>query len=320
MLDQTTTAFVFPGQGSQFVGMGKALYAQYRVARQTFDEADGLLGFDLARLCFEGPQEALNDTANTQPALYVAGIAALRVLYETALGESFSPAYVAGHSLGELTALTAAGAMSFSDGLRLVRRRGELMRDADQHSPGGMVALLGLSIEQVEAICAQARGEAQGELVVANDNCPGQVVIAGSEAALEAAMRRASEAGARRVVRLPVSIAAHSPLMARAAEEFRTALEATPFYPPRIPVIGNTQATPLTTVEAIRHELSNQLTARVRWTESVQAMVAAGVRTFIELGSQDVLKGLIRRIARDVTVQVVDSPDGIEALSSAAPS
>jgi [acyl-carrier-protein] S-malonyltransferase len=313
MLDQATTAFVFPGQGSQMVGMGAALAAQYRAARQTFEQADDLLGYPLSRLCFEGPEEALNDTANTQPALYVAGIAALRALYE-AWDAPFKPAYAAGHSLGELTALTAAGALSFSEGLKLVRRRGELMRDADRHSPGGMAAVLGLEIEAVKAVCAGARKATGGVIVVANDNCPGQVVIAGDEETLAQAMDGADAAGAKRVIRLPISIAAHSPLMERAAADFRTALEETAFHEPVVPIIGNTQARPLTTVEEVRADLSAQLTSPVRWTESVRAMIEAGITTFVELGSKDVLNGLIRRIDRDVTRYVVDSPAGIAAL------
>ncbi|HEC22950.1 MAG TPA: [acyl-carrier-protein] S-malonyltransferase [Chloroflexi bacterium] len=316
MLDQTTTAFIFPGQGSQAVGMGLELAEQYPVARQTFEEADALLGFPLSKLCFEGPEEELTDTINAQPALYVAGIAALRTLYEE-LGEPFTPAFVAGHSLGELTALTAAGALSFPDGLRLVRRRGELMKAAGQHSPGGMAALLGLDIVRVEAICAAAREETGGIVVVANDNCPGQVVIAGDEETLGVAMKHATEAGARRVVRLPITIAAHSPLMARVAEDFRAALAETPFHRPIIPIIGNTQASPLTTEEEVRAELGDQLTSPVRWTESVRAMLDAGVTTFVELGSKDVLSGLLKRIDRSTKRYVVDSPEGIARLLQA---
>ncbi len=314
MLDQAQTAFLFPGQGSQFVGMGKALADQFRVARQTFQEADDILGYSLSHLCFEGPEDVLTDTSHAQPALYVSGIAALRTLYEEVLGDDFTPAGAAGHSLGELTALTAAGAMSFPDGLRLVRRRGELMRGADQYSPGGMAALLGPEVEQAEVICEAAREATGGVVVVANDNCPGQVVIAGDEAALADAMQRATQSGAKRVVRLPVSIAAHSPLMERAAADFRRALEETQFHTPRVPVMGNTRAESLTSAEAIRDELSRQLTSRVRWNESVQAMLASGITTFLELGSKDVLKGLVRRISRDALVHIVDSPEGLEAI------
>lgn len=315
MLNQATTAFIFPGQGSQVVGMSAALAAQHRVARQTFEEADSLLGYPLSELCFEGPEEALNETSNTQPALYVAGIAALRVLYE-AWEVPFQPAYVAGHSLGEFTALTAAGSLSFPDGLKLVRRRGELMRDADQRSPGGMAAVLGLEVEQIETICREAQESTGGVVVVANDNCPGQRVIAGDEEALAAAMASANAAGAKRVIRLPISIAAHSPLMKHAAAEFRGTLDSTHFHTPVIPIIGNTQAKRLTTVDEVRSELTAQLTSRVRWTDSVQAMLQAGITTFVELGSKDVLSGLIKRIDRSVTRHVVDSPEGVIELQT----
>ncbi len=315
MLDQSKTAFLFPGQGSQAVGMVAALAAEYHVARQTLEEADDILGFALSALMVEGPDNSLTDTINAQPALYTAGIAALRTLYE-AIEQPFQPAYVAGHSLGELTALTAAGAMSFPEGLRLVRRRGELMKEADTYSPGGMAAILGLDAAQLTAICAEARAAAGGVVVVANDNCPGQVVLAGDEQALASAMERAGAAGAKKVVRLPISIAAHSPLMARAQEEFRKALDATNFQPPVLPIIGNTQAIPLNTAAAVRDELSAQLTSPVRWTESVQAMLDAGITTFVELGSKDVLVGLVKRISRETARYVVDVPAGVEAVAN----
>jgi [acyl-carrier-protein] S-malonyltransferase len=313
-LDEKSTAFLFPGQGSQTVGMGKALAEKFHVARQTFEEADDVLEIDLSRLCFEGPEDELTDTINAQPALYTAGIAALRTLYEE-LDGTLQPAYVAGHSLGELTALTAAGALSFPDGLRLVRRRGELMRTADEHSPGGMTAVLGLSAEDVQKVCEQASEAVDGVVVLANDNCPGQIVIAGDEDALAHAMALASEVGAKRAIRLPVSIAAHSPLMARVQSAFREALEDTTFHPPAIPIIGNTQARPLTTVPEIREELGAQLTSPVRWTESVQHMIADGVTEFVELGSKNVLVGLLKRIDRSVNGHVVDAPDGIATIT-----
>lgn len=317
LLNASTTALVFPGQGSQFVGMGQALAGEYRVARQTFEEADDVLGFDLSGLCFDGPEDVLTDTVNAQPALYTAGVAALRTLYE-ALGEDFQPAYVAGHSLGELTALTAAGSLSFPHGLKLVRRRGELMRAAGEQTPGGMAALLGLDVEQVEAICAEAGANTGGVCVVANDNCPGQVVIAGDEEALNVAMDHASTAGAKRVVRLPVSIAAHSPLMEGAQSAFREALDGTPFHKPVVAIVGNTTAAPLRTVEDVRAELSAQLTSPVRWTESVRQMVGSGVEAFVELGAKDVLTGLIKRIDRGVTRLAVDTPQGIEKVMDEA--
>jgi [acyl-carrier-protein] S-malonyltransferase len=306
-LNEGSAAFLFPGQGSQTVGMGRDLAGQFRVARQTFEEADDVLGFELSHLCFEGPEDELTDTINAQPALYTAG----------ELDGAFQPAYVAGHSLGELTALTAAGALSFPDGLRLVRRRGELMRSADEYSPGGMSAVLGLGAEDVGDVCARAAEATGGVVVLANDNCPGQIVIAGDEDALARAMELASDAGAKRVVRLPVSIAAHSPLMSRVQSAFREALEATTFHPPAIPIIGNTQARPLTTVPEIREELGAQLTSPVRWTESVQHMIADGVTDFVELGSKNVLTGLLKRIDRGVSGHVVDAPDGIAAVTSA---
>lgn len=308
-----STAFVFPGQGSQAPGMLQALTDEYHVARQTLEEANDVLGYDLMSIMLEGPESTLTATENTQPALFAAGIATLRTLYEL-LGEDFQPAMVAGHSLGELTALAAAGAMTYPDGLKLVRTRGELMRDADQHSPGGMAALLGVDADGAEALCASARASTGDVVVVANDNCPGQVVVAGGERALTAAMEAATEHGARKVVRLEVSIAAHSPLMAQVQDRFRAALADTPFHPPMIPIIGNTTAHPLTTVAQVRDELGDQLTKSVRWTESVQAMRAAGIDTFVELGSKDVLCGLIKRIDRDTVRYPVDSPESVRAL------
>ncbi|MBN1313282.1 MAG: ACP S-malonyltransferase [Anaerolineae bacterium] len=314
MLDQATTAFVFPGQGSQSVGMGAALAAQCPVARQTFEEADDLLGFALSKLCFEGPAETLTETINAQPALYVAGIAAMRSLYTVWGDTPFQPACVAGHSLGELTALTAAGALSFPDGLKLVRRRGELMQDAGQHSPGGMAALLGLDREAVEVVCTEAAKATEGIVVIANDNCPGQIVIAGDEATLAQAIEGATAAGARRAVRLPVTIASHSPLMTHVADEFRAAAEAMPFSAPVVPIIGNTQASQLTSIEEICAELGNQLISPVRWTESVQVMKGMGITTYVEFGSKNVLTGLLKRIDREAVGYVVDTPEGIEAL------
>ncbi len=299
MVDWSTTAFMFPGQGAQAVGMVQDFAEAYPVARQTFEQADDILGFALSKLCFVGPDEELNDTINTQPALYVSGIAILRVLQEAHPGAR--AAYVAGHSLGELTALAAAGAMSFEDGLRLVRERGRLMKEAGEKSPGAMAALLGLDAEVVRDICAKAREQTGGVLVLANDNCPGQSVISGDDATLEQGLVLAKEAGAKRAVRLAVSIAAHSPLMGPAAEDFRKALDATTFHPPQMPVYANVTAAPLTSVESIRDELGSQLTSSVRWTESVQAMIAAGAQQFIELGPKDVLSGLLKRIDRSVT-------------------
>lgn len=290
------TAFLFPGQGSQFVGMGRALYDAEPAARSLYDEADERLGFALSRLCFDGPEDALTQTDVQQPALFTTSLAAWAVLSQR--GEAAAD-YVAGHSLGEFSALAAAGSLSFADGLALVRRRGELMKQADREQPGGMAAILGLDAPAVADVCAVAAA-ATGQVVgVANDNCPGQVVISGHEAALNRAMELLGEAGARKVVRLPISIAAHSPLMATVAAEFAAAVDATPIPAPRVPVIANVSASPLTDVEAIRAELKAQLTSPVAWTPSIRYLGAQGVDTYVEVGPGDVLLGLVKRIDRD---------------------
>ena len=251
----TTIAYLFPGQGSQTVGMAQDLAASFQSARETMAEADDTLGFALSKLCFEGPEEVLTDTINAQPALLAASIAALRAIRE-ALPDSPSPVAMAGHSMGQYSALVAAGSLSFADGLRLVRERGRLMKAAGQHSPGGMAAVLGMTVEEVDSVCTQARRTTGGVVQVANDNCPGQVVISGDEVALEEAMARAQAAGARKVVRLAVSIAAHSPLMAPAADALRRVIDATTVKEPAVPVVGNVQALPLASVAAIGQDLA----------------------------------------------------------------
>lgn len=311
----TATAFLFPGQGSQEVGMLHELSQAYPVARQTFAEADEVLGIALSELCFSGPEERLTDTINAQPALLTAGVAVLRVLQQEVgdrvTASTVGTTFVAGHSMGEYTALVAAGSLGFADGLRLVRERGRLMKQAGEQSPGMMAAILGLEESVVATVCAEA--SAQGGIVqVANDNCPGQIVISGNQAGMETAMAALTAAGARRVMPLAVSIAAHSPLMQPAAEELRAAITATPLTAPVVPVIGNTSAQPLTTVAAIVEELTAQLTGSVRWTASMQFAVNAGVTHFVELGPGDVLAGLIKRIARSAERWSLNSPASIQ--------
>jgi [acyl-carrier-protein] S-malonyltransferase len=293
--------------------MGQELAEAFPVAQKTFEQADEILGFALSALCFEGPEESLTDTYNTQPALFVSGIAALRAL-QSRLPDA-APAFVAGHSLGEFTALTAAGALSFEDGLRLVRERGRLMKQAGEQNPGAMAALLGLNADVVRDLCQRASAETGGVLVLANDNCPGQIVISGDNAALDRGLELAKEAGAKRAVKLAVSIASHSPLMKTVADEFRQVLAETTFNEPTIPVYANVTAQPLNTVDSIRDELGSQLTQSVRWTESVQAMIAAGAQTFLEFGSGNVLCGLLRRIDRSKSGIAVHDVSSLEQVT-----
>jgi [acyl-carrier-protein] S-malonyltransferase len=292
-LNPQTTAFVFPGQGSQAVAMGKELAEAYPIAKETFDEADSLLGFSLSNLMWNGPAEELNETINTQPALYVHSVAAWRTFL--VLEPDFKPATLAGHSLGELSALTASGALSFQDGLRLVRTRGELMKRAGEQNPGGMAAILGVDIPTLDKVCAEA-STADEIVQVANDNCPGQVVISGHKPALERAMTGAKAAGAKRALALAVSIAAHSPLMATIQQEWNTAVDACAMETPRIPVVGNVRAQPMLTADELRADIKAQMQSRVRWTESVQEMQRTGIQVYVEAGSGEVLLGMIKRI------------------------
>ena len=310
-MDFKTTAFIFPGQGSQSVGMGRALAAQFPAAKQTFDEADSLLGFSLSNLMWDGPVGELNETVNTQPALYVHSLAAWRVL--SLRQPDLKPAALAGHSLGELSALAASGALSFSDGLRLVRTRGELMKRAGELSPGSMAAILNLDIPALDKVCAEASRE--GETVqVANDNCLGQVVISGAKPAVERAMELAKAAGAKRALPLAVSIAAHSKLMASIQSEWDAAVQSVAMGDATAPIWGNVSARALISAADLRADISAQMQSRVRWSESVQGMIRSGIRHFVEVGSGSVLGGLVKRIDGMVTCQALGNPSDFEAL------
>jgi [acyl-carrier-protein] S-malonyltransferase len=310
-LNLQNTAFIFPGQGSQTIGMGRDLAAKYPVAKQIFEEADSILGFALSKLMMEGAADELNDTVNTQPALFVHSIASYRVFSH--LYPDLKPVALAGHSLGELSALAAAGAFSFEEGLRLVCKRAELMKHAGELSAGGMAAILGVDIPTLDKVCAEA--STPGESVqVANDNCPGQVVISGSKSAVERAIAGAKSVGAKRALPLAVSIAAHSALMAPIQQEWGEAVATANFSALLIPVIGNVQAQPLTDESAARADIISQMQSRVRWTESVRYMVSSGINTFVEVGTGTVLGGLVKRIADGLTILPLGNPQDFAAL------
>ena len=289
-----TTAYLFPGQGSQFVGMGMQFMSIRPVFRGAFDRANEALGFDLKSLCLMGPEAELNDTLNTQPAIFTHSMAAFYMAEMS--GELEAPAFVAGHSLGELSALCAAGAIEFEDGVRLAHERGRMMKLAGERAPGSMAAVLGLDIDTLSAICAKISGQfGDAPVVIANDNCPGQIVISGGKEAVTAAGIAAKAQGAKRVLPLAVSIASHSPLMASISADFAAFLAELPIASAKIPVIGNTSAQPITHPDDIRAELMAQLTSPVRWTESVRYMHAQGVTNFVELGPKDVLVNMLKR-------------------------
>jgi [acyl-carrier-protein] S-malonyltransferase len=309
----TKSAYIFPGQGSQSLGMGKPLAQAFQIARDTFDQADEVLGFSLSKLVWEGPEDEINDTINTQPALLAHSIAALNVLKE--VRPDIQPQYVAGHSMGEFSALVSAGSLSYSEALKLVRTRGKLMKSAGEASPGGMAAVLGLDIETLEQICIDSSNNS--EIVqIANDNCPGQVVISGSGHAIDRAMESALDAGARKVIRLKVSIPAHSVLMNKAQSKFAVALEEAPLIDPIVPIIGNVSAKLLKDKHQIRLDLQDQLQSRVRWTETIQFMLSRGVTTFLEIGSGSVLTGLLRRIDRKANGIQIGIPEDLTKLPS----
>lgn len=312
-------AFVFPGQGSQYVGMGKALYEASATARKVFDEADRILGFSLSSLCFEGPESQLNDTINAQPAILTVSIACLNAIKERwqAIGQVIAPIYVAGHSLGEFTALVAADVIDFEAALLLVRERGRLMKENGLSRPGGMLAVLGLDREVLEGVVQDA--SSRGVITLANANSPGQIVLSGEGPALDYASELATARGAAKVVRLPITIASHSPLMARAAAQFAELVARLPLRQPRIPIVANITGQILTTADEVRKELADHILKPVQWTTSVLEMVTLGSAEFFEIGPGQVLSGLIKRISREVQVVNLSDREIARVLTPAPP-
>ncbi len=287
-------AFVFPGQGAQFIGMGKDLYDNVPMAKEMFDKADEILGFKITDIMFSGTAEQLKQTKVTQPAIFLHS-----VILAKAIGEQFKPDMVAGHSLGEFSALVAAGALSFEDGLKLVSKRAQAMQKACEANPSTMAAIIGLDDKIVEDVCASI----DGVVVAANYNCPGQLVISGSNEAIDAACAKLTEAGAKRALKLNVGGAFHSPLMEPARVELEAAIKAAPFQKPICPVYQNVDAKPHTDPETIKANLIAQLTAPVRWTQIVRNMLADGATEFTELGPGSVLQGLIKKVNREVVCE-----------------
>jgi [acyl-carrier-protein] S-malonyltransferase len=307
------TAFLFPGQGSQSVGMGRDLAAAFPIARQTFDEANEALGFDLAELCFSGPEEQLRLTEFTQPAIFTVSVAALRVL--AAAGATAD--CLAGHSLGEYSANVAAGTIEFAPAARTVRRRGQLMQEAVPAGQGAMAAILGMPVESVIAACQDASREVGAPVEPANMNSPEQTVISGATAAVERAIVLAKERGARRAVLLQVSAPFHCSLMQPAQDALAPVLESLSFLPARVPVVVNVDAALVTDAEVLRAALVRQVTGAVRWTESMQLLIADGVTNFVEVGPGKVLSGLLRQIDRSQKCGQAEDPASIEKLLAA---
>ncbi len=309
-------AYVFPGQGSQFVGMGRALAESSPAAAAVFDAADGALGQPISRIAWDGPEDELNRTENAQPALLTASIAYLAAVRERWAQleiDAPAPAFAAGHSMGQYSALVAAGALDLGDAVRLVRERGRQMQASGAGREGRMAAIIGLDDARLPELVQQA--SVHGVFGVANRNSPGQVVVSGERPAVEAALAIAKALGARRAVELPVSVAAHSPLMAEAADGMRAVLAGITFRDPDPPLLANADAHLITTADACRAELVDHLTTGVDWVGAVEAMQARGIRTFIEIGPGRVLTGLIKRIAANAEVIALDDPASADRLT-----
>ena len=309
MAELPKVAYVFPGQGAQSAGMGLDLYNSYPSAREVFDEADASLGFSLSRLCFEGPEEELTKTHNVQPAILVVSIACLKALEKAAIANFPFPTFVAGHSLGEYTALVAAGVLGLADAVLLVRERGRLMYEAGLKNPGSMLAVIGLDEETVKDISVHSGTE------ISNVNCPGQIVISGAAQALTEANKLAKTRGARALLPLKVSGAFHSALMEPVIAEFSKIVSNVRFRPPNIPVISNVTARPLTDVDSIKKELVKQLRNCILWQGSVEYMMHSGVTTFYEIGPGRVLSGLIRRINSELQTFNISGIEDIAQLA-----
>jgi [acyl-carrier-protein] S-malonyltransferase len=303
--------FIFPGQGSQYVGMGRELYQGFKVAKETFDEADAALGARISKLCFEGPEDELKLTANTQPAILTVSVSALRVLQ---LETGLVPTLLAGHSLGEYSALVAGGALGFADAVRVVRARGQFMQEAVPVGKGAVGAVLGLDEDTVSSICETV---AQGEVLTpANYNCPGQIVISGHTGAVTRAVNLAKEEGAKRAMLLPVSAPVHSPLMEPAGERLEKLLEKIDIRDLKIPVVANVDAQPNTSRDRIRKLLVQQVSAPVRWEESARTMLLKAIRKFVEIGPGKVLLGLMKRMDGGVHLANVEDAESLNRTKS----